>query len=241
MRDDLALCKKAAANGSVSVTSSPRVDCPKPTGFNGVRDAKEVENFLWRMEQYFEGIGLVDETTKVRTASLYLSDTWEEFKRELKRHFYPENVVYEARRKLRELKQRSSIREYVKEFTTLTLQIPNLSEEDLLFHFTDKLQGWAKQELHRRDIKSVDEAIAAAEFLTEYQPRDPLRKEKWNPTKGGGERRDNHGRDHRDNRDPRRASTSRGGDKPSSRQQLEKKKRSFVPKGGCFVCRGRTR
>ncbi|XP_012844529.1 PREDICTED: uncharacterized protein LOC105964566 [Erythranthe guttata] len=224
MRDDLALCKKAAANGSVGVTSSPRVDCLKPTGFNGVRDAKEVENFLWRMEQYFEGIGLVDETTKVRTSSLYLSDTamlwwrrkhadiekgicridtWEEFKRELKRHFYPENVVYEARRRLRELKQRSSIREYVTEFTTLTLQIPNLSEEDLLFHFTDGLQGWAKQELHRRDIKSVDEAIAAAESLTEYQPREPLRKEKWSPTKGGEERRDNHGRDYRDNRDPR--------------------------------------
>ncbi|XP_012832304.1 PREDICTED: uncharacterized protein LOC105953208 [Erythranthe guttata] len=259
MRDDLALCKKAAANGSVGATSSPRVDCPKPTGFNGVRDAKEVENFLWRMEQYFEGIGLVDETTKVRTSSLYLSDTamlwwrrkhadiekgicridtWEEFKRELKRHFYPENVVYEARRKLRELKQRSSIREYVTEFTTLTLQIPNLSEEDLLFHFTDGLQGWAKQELHRRDIKSVDEAIAAAESLTEYQPREPLRKEKWSPTKGGEERRDNHGRDYRDNRDPRRASTSRGGDKPSSRHQLEEKKKSFVPKGGCFVCKG---
>ncbi|XP_012859014.1 PREDICTED: uncharacterized protein LOC105978142 [Erythranthe guttata] len=211
------------------------------------------------MEQYFEGIGLVDETTKVRTSSLYLSDTamlwwrrkhadiekgicridtWEEFKRELKRHFYPENVVYEARRKLRELKQRSSICEYVKEFTTLTLQIPNLSEEDLLFHFTDGLQGWAKQELHRRDIKSVDEAIAAAESLTEYQPREPLRKEKWNPTKGGEERWDNHSRDYRDNRDPRRASTSRGGDKPSSRHQLEEKKRSFVPKGGCFVCKG---
>ncbi|XP_012852904.1 PREDICTED: uncharacterized protein LOC105972488 [Erythranthe guttata] len=259
MPDDLALCKKAAANGSVGATSSPRVACPKPTGFNGVRDTKEVENFLWRMDQNFEGIGLVDETTKVRTASLYLSDTamlwwrrkhadiekgicridtWEEFKRELKRHFYPENVVYEARRKLRELKQRSSIREYVKEFTTLTLQIPNLSEDDLLFHFTDGLQGWAKQELHRRDIKSVDEAIAAAESLTEYQPRDSWRKEKWNPTKGGEERRDNHSRDHRDNRDPRQASTSRGGDKPSSHQQLEEKKRSFVPKGGCFMCKG---
>ncbi|XP_012851537.1 PREDICTED: uncharacterized protein LOC105971232 [Erythranthe guttata] len=221
MRDDLALCKKAAANGSTGVASSSRVNCPKPTGFNGVRDAKEVENFIWRMEQYFEGIGLVDETTKRRKHAdiekgVCRIDTWEEFKRELKRHFYPENVVYEARRKLRELKQRSSIREYVKEFTTLTLQIPNLSEEDLLFHFTDGLQ-----------------AIAAAESLTEYQPREPLRKEKWNPTKGGEVRRD-----YRDNRDPRRASTSRGGDKPFSCHQLEEKKRSFVPKGGCFVCKG---
>ena len=49
------------------------------------------------------------------------------------------NVIYEAKRKFRELKQKGSIRAYVREFTSLTLQIPNLMDEDMLFHFLDGL------------------------------------------------------------------------------------------------------
>ncbi|KAI3459096.1 hypothetical protein Pfo_015759 [Paulownia fortunei] len=211
LREDLAVCKKTATTmGASTSVVSPRVDYPKPNRFDGRRDAKEVENFLWHMERYFEGLNLIDEASRVRTATLYLTDTailwwrrkhadiergtcrvdtWEDFKKELKRHFYPENIVYEARKKLRELKQRGTIREY----------------DDLLFHFVDGLQQWAKQELHRQDVKSVDEAIAVAESLTEYQPQtDASKKKEKNP----------------------------------SRKEYEEKKRAFVPKGGCFVCKG---
>ncbi|KAK8933505.1 hypothetical protein KSP39_PZI015300 [Platanthera zijinensis] len=138
------------------------------------------------MEQYFEGCGVEDQTVKVKQASYYLMDvaslwwrrkqgdiekglyridTCDEFKRELKRHFYPDNVVYEAKKKLRELKHKGSISEYIKEFTTIMLQIPNMTDEDLLFFFIDGLQHWARQELQRRDVKTLDEAIAATESL----------------------------------------------------------------------------
>ena len=59
----------------------------------------------------------------------------------------------------RELKQKGSIRAYVREFTSLTLQIPNLMDEDMLFHFLDGLQSWARTELERRQIGTIDEAI----------------------------------------------------------------------------------
>lgn len=77
-------------------------------------------------------------------------ETWEEFKRELKRQFYLENVVYEAQKKLRELRQKGTIRKYVEEFTTLMLQIPNMSDEDLVFYFThiiklDKTRATTKE------------------------------------------------------------------------------------------------
>ena len=36
--------------------------------------AKELDNFLWHMERYFEAIVLTDEATKVHTATLYLID-----------------------------------------------------------------------------------------------------------------------------------------------------------------------
>lgn len=38
-------------------------------------------------------------------------ETWEQFKKELKKQLYPINMVYEAMRKLRELGQTATIRE----------------------------------------------------------------------------------------------------------------------------------
>ncbi|KAE8699155.1 hypothetical protein F3Y22_tig00110584pilonHSYRG00049 [Hibiscus syriacus] len=49
-------------------------------------------------------------------------DTWDEFKKELKKHFYPKNVVYEARKKLRELKQRGYYDEPSKRCTVRILE-----------------------------------------------------------------------------------------------------------------------
>ncbi|XP_015941749.1 uncharacterized protein LOC107467224 [Arachis duranensis] len=189
------------------IRETTKIDLPKPKEFKGVRDARDVENFLWQMERYFEGQGVVEEAIKVRTTALYLSDnatlwwrrkcvdmekgtcnitTWKDFKRELKRQFFPKNVVYKARKKLRELKHKSTISDYLKEFTTLTLQIPNLASEDALFFFIDGLQPWAKQELQRRNVKDVDEAIVVAESLIEYHRGDskPNSSSKPSSTKG---------------------------------------------------------
>ncbi|KAK3015918.1 hypothetical protein RJ639_007654 [Escallonia herrerae] len=128
IRQDAAMCKRAIAGGAV-VTPSPRVDTPKPKEFGSKRDAKELDNYIWHMEQYFEGASITDEKTKVRTATLYLTDTatlwwrrkhcdiekglytidtWEVFKREIKKQFYPENVAYEARKKIKELRHKGS-------------------------------------------------------------------------------------------------------------------------------------
>ena len=86
-------------------------------------------------------------------------NTWEQFREEFKKAFFPYNVIYEAKRKFRELNQKGSIRAYVREFSTLTLQIPNLTDEDLLFHFLDGLQSWDRMELQRRQVGTIDEAI----------------------------------------------------------------------------------
>ena len=73
---------------------------------------------------------MTDEATKVRTAILYLTnratlwwrrrfaniekgfctiETWEDFKREIKKQFYLENVAYLARKNMRRLKHTSSM------------------------------------------------------------------------------------------------------------------------------------
>ena len=71
------------------------------------------------------------------------------FQEEFKKTFFPNNVIFEAKRKFRDLKQTGSIHTYVQEFTTLVLQIPNLTDEYMLFHFMDGLQSWGRTECER--------------------------------------------------------------------------------------------
>ncbi|RVW53018.1 hypothetical protein CK203_072608 [Vitis vinifera] len=162
IRQELAIYKTAVSVRVMATHEAPRVEVPKPHTFNGKRDVKELDNFLCHMEHYFEAIALTDEATKVCIAILYLTDnatlwwcrrfadieketctidTWNVFKREIKKQFYPEDVAYLARKSMKHLKHTSSIREYVKEFSTLMLEIPNMSEEELLFNFMNNLQS----------------------------------------------------------------------------------------------------
>jgi hypothetical protein len=58
----IAILKKAVRNAPNGVsTSKPKV--PEPKCFGGARSAKELENFLWDMEQYFSvaKIGVAEE------------------------------------------------------------------------------------------------------------------------------------------------------------------------------------
>jgi len=104
---DLAVLKQAAAAASGGAGSSkPKVPEPKP--FDGVQSSKELENFLWDIDQYFsvEKIRLAEQ---VNITVMYLTgdaklwwqtrskedlnagrpkvETWETLKRELKEQF----------------------------------------------------------------------------------------------------------------------------------------------------------
>ena len=108
----------------MATQEASRVEMPKPQGFSGKRDSKELDNFLWHMERYFKAITLTNEVAKVRTATLYLTDTttlwwswrlagmekgictietWGDFKMEINRQFYPEDVAYLARKNMRRI------------------------------------------------------------------------------------------------------------------------------------------
>ena len=162
---------------------------------------------------------------------IYDIETWEDFKREIKRQFYPEDVAYLARKNVRRLKHTGSIHDYVKEFSSLMLEIPNMTEEDLLFNFMDNLQGWAKQELRRRGVQDLATAMAVAESLTDYKRGDSSKVKSLEDSHamGGG---DVVSRDHNA---PRMGS----GETPNAREGRGKAKRKeFMPKIKCFLCDG---
>ena len=246
----MAIYKAVVLARVMATQEALRVEVPKPQGFSGKQDAKELDNFFWHMEQYFEAISLTDEAAKVRIATLYLTNTttlwwrrrfanmekgictiemWEDFKREIKRQFYPEDVAYLARENMRRLKHTGSIREYVKEFSSLMLEIPNITEKDLLVDFMDNLQGWAEQELRCRGVQDLATTMAVVESLTDYKKGDSSKVESLEDSHaiGGG---DDVSRDHNA---PRMGS----GKMPNVREGRGKAERKeFLPKIKCFIC-----
>ena len=67
----------------------------------------------------------------------YIVDTWESLKQELCSQFFPKNVEIIARRKLREVMLTTNIRDYVKQFSGLLLDIHDIFEKDKVFSFVE--------------------------------------------------------------------------------------------------------
>ncbi|KAK0578590.1 hypothetical protein LWI29_012915 [Acer saccharum] len=203
------------AYGATSSTSTlSAIQVPKPATCNGTRNAMEVENFLFGLEQYFEAKGINP------------IHTWEDFKKELKKQFSPTNAEKEARGRLRRLKQSRSISDYVKEFTTLTHEIEDMSDKDQLFFFMDGLKDWARVELERRNVQDIGTAIAATESLADYsRPK---------------ERNDNHkeGRDKLKDSDHKDKGHSKSLDGDNRRDTQGGKPEKIKPKSPCFICNG---
>lgn len=263
LQSDWVIWKRSMGNGVVPMREAPRVKIPDPKLYAGARDARELENFLWHMEQYFEAIGMVEEKMKVRTATMFLTDTamlwwrrrsadmergtctintWADFKKEIKRQFYPENVEYLARKSLKRLKHTGSIRDYVKEFSTLMLEITDMPEKDLFFNFMDGLQNWAELELQRRGVQDLATAMAVAESLVEFKRSESPKAKfsKGSHAKGGGEEeREDEGHEKK----AYRPSGSKYGQGKRDEQGDRRSKGKFKPQWetGCFICGGEHR
>ncbi|GKA79133.1 putative reverse transcriptase domain-containing protein [Tanacetum coccineum] len=154
LQADVALCKWSLASGGGNTNYRPKLDVPKPSLFVEKREARAVDDFLWEMEHTWKVRRYGD--IKRGTATI---DTWDEFVADFKKQFYPENDKNEAKSQLCKLKKSGMPREYVKEFTTLVLEIPKLSNQDSLFYFLNGLQGWAKTEWGEKNAQpKVDHA-----------------------------------------------------------------------------------
>ncbi|KAI5328758.1 hypothetical protein L3X38_028155 [Prunus dulcis] len=205
VKGDWALCKEAVLNKTRTPKEPKLLDSFKPKSYNGKREAKELDTFLWNIERYFKYLKLEDDEPKINAATLFLTDnalmwwrrrsieieqgtftleTWEDFKKDIMLHFYPENAKYEAKEKLRWLKQTGSVKDYVATFTNLLFEVPSMIDEDKLMYFMSGLQNWAKLELQRRHVQTLSEAIAAAESLVEFK-RNDQGDSKFNGKKGG--------------------------------------------------------
>ena len=56
LRQEVAIYKTTLSARVMATHEAPRVEVPKPHTFSGQQNAKELDNFLWHMERYFEAI-----------------------------------------------------------------------------------------------------------------------------------------------------------------------------------------
>ena len=69
--------------------------------------------------------------------------TWDTLKKELKDLFFPMNTTWMARESIKKLKHMGLVKEYMKEFSSLILDIKDMSGINKLFDFISGLQKWA--------------------------------------------------------------------------------------------------
>ncbi|KAL0447603.1 UNVERIFIED_CONTAM: hypothetical protein Slati_1888200 [Sesamum latifolium] len=238
-----------------------RLRIPEPKAYSGARDAKEVENFLFDMEQYFLAANVEDEARKVSTATMYLTgdaklwwrikysevqanqvrlDTWALLREAIRVQFFPENVEYNARRALRKLEHTGSMQDYVKAFSALMLDIRDMSEKDKLFTFMEGLKPWARVELQRQRVTDLGSAMTAAERLIDFvleSRRDRQTTPSPVQNKAGGAKsfRSNSNRGGGD-----RKSHAQSGSQGSSSRSKPHENRQGAPQRstGCFLCDG---
>ncbi|KAH7677063.1 hypothetical protein IHE45_07G057400 [Dioscorea alata] len=71
--DHRAIAQGASVAIPATTSSSSKIDVPRPKPYNGSRNAKEIDNYFWGLEQYFKAHGL-EEAKKVDSVALYLTD-----------------------------------------------------------------------------------------------------------------------------------------------------------------------
>ncbi|KAG1120103.1 hypothetical protein G6F42_012825 [Rhizopus arrhizus] len=146
----------------------------KPRKYVGSRDPHLIEAWIQSVEDYSElkgfdakmmaklGITLISGAAKVWFQNLRLLDSapgeWLEFKTELRAYFKPENAMSVARDKMRNLRQTSSIAQYVQDFMTFKLSIPRMTDEEAVDKFISGIKDHAAR-IHIKDNIFMENSV----------------------------------------------------------------------------------
>ncbi|KAK3000883.1 hypothetical protein RJ639_020492 [Escallonia herrerae] len=201
----------------------------EPRSYDGVREARQVDNLFWHLERYLKALNIDDEKEKVQTVVMYLNDraalrwrrcytdgcgvkTWEKFKRELQRQFYLDSI--DGQHSTAEAK---GIREYY----------------------------WVATELQRKEPHDMAFAIPIVERLGDFKQYERLRSPRHERAKDGGDGRlksgspmatddewsEDEGHHHHHKEEKKHEGSCKHGDSRDHKARVG-------PRGGCFYYAG---
>lgn len=168
-----------------------RVTPAKPEKYTG-RPGK-AEQWAFEMELYYAATSMGDQQ-KVPFAAAMLTEhaaiwwrsmcldpdgaisTWDEFKRQLLFNFQHVDAEKTARRRLRFLRQRTSVAAFFTDFTRATLEIPRITEDEKMDRFLAGLKPNLQREIILREPADYTTMVKLAHKLDEViysANRDP--------------------------------------------------------------------
>eukprot|EP00253_Pinus_taeda_P027727 PITA_27727 len=202
-QDEITVLNRAVRHNSCG--GVPHVKVKEPESYDGARSAKFLGNFLWDMEQYLEWLNLPKWEAQVKVAAQFLTNdakmwwrrradqitngsadditSWDDMKKALQSHFSPQDEMWEARTKIKFIKQTGSLQTYQQEYSSVVLELPDMAEKDKVFNFIIGLMPWADNEVKRQKIRMLEEAFAAVDRLVDHYDETYNEKKKFDKPK----------------------------------------------------------
>uniref|UniRef100_A0A5K1BG64 Retrotransposon gag domain-containing protein n=1 Tax=Nymphaea colorata TaxID=210225 RepID=A0A5K1BG64_9MAGN len=167
-----------------------RVDVQRPAKYNGTLDSRLIDNFLFQVEYYLDLQGVMGDDLQVKTVVMLLEGdavawwkrkrldiqkgictihTFDDFQRELRTYFMPPNATRHAYWMVGELKHTGSLRDYVRVYQWVMLDMPDMQEQDKLNWFILGLQSLVQSEVGRSIPETLEDAYVVAERLVDTQ------------------------------------------------------------------------
>jgi hypothetical protein len=184
----------------------------KPEVFDPAEKGCNIRTWLFCLNNYFQAVGIPPReyhkrrdfaVTLFRGAALEwwrqvmlmherrldrgladeLPATWDDFETALRSRFELINANEVARGKLKRLKQLASVQEYTRRFLSLTAEIDDMSEAEMVDRYKDGLKRELATLLAVHRVETLPEMISTAERIDAVQQRSfrPSEDRKWTP------------------------------------------------------------
>ena len=151
----------------------------KPEPFDAT-SRTDVELWLFLLEEYFTATGVQEDQSRIHFAAALLRgpaltwwravkrgdhppDSWEVFGDRMCHAFKPINSIKIARDRLALLRQERSVQTYTATFRNISLEIPDITEAELLDRYVRGLKPHIRVEVEVREPTHLDDAIRMAE------------------------------------------------------------------------------
>lgn len=153
----------------------------KPEKFEGKGD---VRDWIHSFETYINAQPATNGISQCATAATYMTGkaaawwrfrqdqtdrgrappitTWNDFKRALLAYYLPLDPMKQSLGKLERLTQRRTVREYVMEFQQVMLDIPEMSDALMIWHFNRGLKRDVRVQVEVKKPQTIEEAFALA-------------------------------------------------------------------------------
>ena len=170
----------APEHAATLVSHSTQLKPTRPTRYSGVKDYTTIENWIASVNSYFALTGAKPpqiyhylNTNFTDEAAIWfrynyheeqaMAITWEDIRAALRNFFTPPNKDRRLHDEWAQLRQTTTVAEYVGRFYKLGMQLPAMESEHLLDKFLRGLKPKTRMELELKDPRTLAEAIRLAD------------------------------------------------------------------------------